>query len=44
MTRSLDGAHLAILLGGQLAWTAVQLVGALVLWRAGVRPFEAVGG
>jgi viologen exporter family transport system permease protein len=44
MTRSLDGAHLARLLGGQLAWAAVTLTLALVLWRAGVKRFEAVGG
>jgi ABC-2 type transport system permease protein len=44
MTRSLDGAALADLLGGQLAWTAILLAGALGLWRAGVKHFEAVGG
>jgi ABC-2 type transport system permease protein len=44
MTRSLDRAQLTVLLGGQLAWTAILLAGALVLWRAGVRRFEAVGG
>ena len=44
MTRSLDGAALANLMSGQLAWTAILLAGALGLWRAGVRHFEAVGG
>jgi len=44
MTRSLDGAALADLLGGQLAWTAILLAAALGLWRAGVKRFEAVGG
>jgi ABC-2 type transport system permease protein len=44
MTRSLDRAQLARLLGGQLAWTAVTLALALALWRAGVKRFEAVGG
>jgi viologen exporter family transport system permease protein len=44
MTKSLDGAHLARLLGGQAAWTAITLAAALGLWRAGVKRFEAVGG
>jgi ABC-2 type transport system permease protein len=44
MTRSLDRAHLARLLGGQLAWTTVTLAIALALWRAGVKRFESVGG
>jgi ABC-2 type transport system permease protein len=44
LTRPQDGAHLAALLGGQLAWAAITLAGALALWRAGVKRFEAVGG
>jgi ABC-2 type transport system permease protein len=43
-TRSMDRDQLALLLGGQLGWAAVTLAGALALWRAGVRRFEAVGG
>jgi ABC-2 type transport system permease protein len=44
ITRSLDRAELATLLGGQLAWAAITLAAALALWRAGVRRFESVGG
>ena len=44
LTRSLDGERIALLLGGQLAWTAILLAVALGLWRAGVKRFEAVGG
>jgi ABC-2 type transport system permease protein len=40
----LDRGALAALLGGQLAWAAVLLAGALAVWGAGVRRFEAVGG
>lgn len=43
MTLHLDGAKLATLMGGQVAWAAVTLTAALALWRAGVRRFEAVG-
>jgi ABC-2 type transport system permease protein len=44
MTGPLDGAGLALRLGGQAAWTAIMLAVALGLWRAGVKRFEAVGG
>ena len=44
LTRTLDGAQLARLLGGQLAWTVAMIGIALAVWRAGVRRFEAVGG
>lgn len=44
LTKPQDREHLAILLGGQLAWTAIFLAIALALWRAGVKRFEAVGG
>ena len=44
MTRPHTGAELADLMGGQLAWTAILLTVALMLWRAGVKHFEAVGG
>jgi ABC-2 type transport system permease protein len=44
MTQSLTGEELAILLGVQLAWTSGMLCVAVLLWRAGVRRFEAVGG
>lgn len=37
-------AELPALLGGQAAWAAATLGGALLLWRAGVRRFESVGG
>lgn len=43
MTRHLDGEQLATIVGGQIGWAAVTLASALVLWRAGVRRFEAVG-
>jgi ABC-2 type transport system permease protein len=44
LTQTHDRAHLARLLGGQLGWAVVVLAGALVLWRAGIKRFEAVGG
>jgi ABC-2 type transport system permease protein len=44
LTKSLDGAKLARLLGGQAAWAVITLAIALALWRAGVKRFEAVGG
>jgi ABC-2 type transport system permease protein len=44
LTRSSSPAQLARLFAGQLAWTATMLVLALVVWRAGVKRFEAVGG
>jgi len=44
MTRPLDREQLIALLGGQAGWAAVTLATALLLWRAGVRRFEAVGG
>jgi len=44
LTRPQDHHHLAVLLGGQLAWTAILMTIALSVWRAGVRRFEAVGG
>jgi len=44
LTKSLGRERLVGLLGGQLAWTAILLAVALVLWRAGVKRFEAVGG
>ncbi|MBC7974829.1 MAG: ABC-2 family transporter protein [Myxococcales bacterium] len=44
LTRSLDAAALARILGGQLAWAAIMLAAALVLWRTGVKRFESVGG
>jgi ABC-2 type transport system permease protein len=37
-------AELPLLLGAQAAWAAITLTGSLVLWRAGVRRFESVGG
>jgi ABC-2 type transport system permease protein len=37
-------AELPLLLGTQAAWAGIGLVGALALWRAGVRRFESVGG
>lgn len=44
MTSAPDGDSPARVLGGQAAWAAIALAGALVLWRRGVRRFEAVGG
>lgn len=44
LTQPQPHRQLAVLLGGQLAWTAILLALALTLWRAGVRRFEAVGG
>jgi len=44
VTKPHSPAQLAALLGGQLAWAAILLGGALALWRAGVRRFESVGG
>jgi ABC-2 type transport system permease protein len=44
LLRSRDREYLVLLFGGQLAWAAITLTTALVLWRAGVKRFEAVGG
>ncbi len=44
MTRSLSRDALVELLAGQVGWTAISLAGALLLWRAGIKKFEAVGG
>ncbi|CAN5906838.1 ABC-2 family transporter protein [soil metagenome] len=44
MTQHLASERVAMLLGGQLAWAVASLTGALLLWRAGVRKFESVGG
>ena len=44
MTRTQHSDDPASVLGGQAAWAAVMLAVALVLWRRGVRRFEAVGG
>ena len=44
MTHHLSGEQLAMIVGGQIGWATVTLVLALVLWRAGVRRFESVGG
>ncbi|HEX8114016.1 MAG TPA: ABC-2 family transporter protein [Kofleriaceae bacterium] len=44
MTAAPDGDDPVQVLGAQAAWAAISLAGALVLWRRGVRRFEAVGG
>lgn len=44
LTRTQHRDDLVGLLGGQAAWAAISLTGALVLWRRGVRRFESVGG
>jgi len=43
MTRSLSHDALVELFAGQVGWTAASLGGALLLWRAGIKKFEAVG-
>ncbi|MEO8698719.1 MAG: ABC-2 family transporter protein [Kofleriaceae bacterium] len=44
MTKKLPTGELAMLMLGQVGWTVVAVVGALWVWRLGVRRFEAVGG
>jgi ABC-2 type transport system permease protein len=44
MTRTIDRTELAWLVLGQVAWTIVTLLGALYIWRRGLRHYEAVGG
>jgi ABC-2 type transport system permease protein len=43
LTRTLDPAQVMALLGGQALWVMLSMALALVLWRAGIRRFEAVG-
>lgn len=44
MMRHLTGAQVAELFARQLGWTVISVGGALAVWRAGVKRFEAVGG
>jgi ABC-2 type transport system permease protein len=44
MIRPLSEAQVAELLARQVGWAALCVVGGLLLWRKGVRHFEAVGG
>jgi len=44
MTRDIPTGELWQLMLAQLAWTIVTLLGALWVWRRGLRHYEAVGG
>ena len=44
LTRDLSAAQIAHALGVQLAWAVGAIAIALVVWRRGLRRFEAVGG
>jgi len=44
MTRKVETTELVWLMLGQTAWAIVCLVGALWVWRRGIRHYEAVGG
>ncbi|MBA3391253.1 MAG: ABC-2 family transporter protein [Deltaproteobacteria bacterium] len=44
MKRPIDASDLAVLMLAQVGWAIVTLVGALWVWRKGLRHFEAVGG
>jgi len=44
MTRQLTDAQTLELVGRQMGWAVACCMFALVVWRAGVRKFEAVGG
>lgn len=43
MTRSLPRDELVHLLGAQVGWAAAAIAAALVIWRVGLKRFEAVG-
>lgn len=44
MTRHLETAQVVRLIAGQAIWSAIGIALSLLVWRAGVRKFEAVGG
>jgi ABC-2 type transport system permease protein len=44
MTKHLSSSELLTLIAWQLAWAVISVAAALVIWRRGVRHFEAVGG
>ena len=44
MTREIPRGELALLMALQVGWTVLLVAGALLVWRLGVRRFEAVGG
>ena len=44
ITRPQQRGDVARLIAGQAAWAAISLTAALIMWRRGVRRFEAVGG
>jgi ABC-2 type transport system permease protein len=44
MTKHLSGMQLLELIGWQVAWATICVAAALIVWRRGLRHFEAVGG
>jgi ABC-2 type transport system permease protein len=44
MTKHLTAQEIVRVLAWQSAWAAITVIIALLVWRRGVRHFEAVGG